>query len=127
MGYRKVPTIYTLTDVKGMEGAVIRMRSVKVGRLRRLLSALESEGDFSESISPIAQAVSEGLVSWDLEDETGVPIPTSVEGVEELELADLMNLVSAWTERMTGVDEDLGKDSRSGEQFPGRPVTMEAL
>lgn len=127
MGYRKVPTIYTVTDVKGLEGAVIRLRSVKVGKLRKLLAALESDDEFSESMAPIVQAVSDGLVSWDLEDENGVPIPTTVEGVEELELADLMHIVGAWTNLMTGVDDDLGKDSQSGGQFPGQPVTMEAL
>lgn len=127
MGHRKVPTIYTITDVKGLEGAVIRLKSIKVGKLRRLLAALESDADFSTVMTPIFTMVAEALVSWDLEDENGTPLPATLEGIEELELADIMGIISAWTERMTGVDPDLGKDSPSGEPSLELSGLMEAL
>lgn len=127
MGYRKVPTIYTLTDVKGLEGAVIRLKSTKVGKLRRLLAALDSNAPLSEVIGPLLTTVADNLISWDLEDEDGTPIPTTVEGLEELELDDLFNLISSWTSVMTGPEEALGKDSPSGEPSQELSALMEAL
>ncbi len=127
MGYRKVPTIYTLTDVKGLEGAVIRLKSTKVGKLRRLLAALDSDAPLGEVIGPLLVTVADNLVSWDLEDEDGTPIPTTVEGLEELELDDLFSLISSWTSVMTGPEEALGKDSPSGEPSQELSALMEAL
>lgn len=128
MGYRKVPTIYTIEDVRGLEGAVIRLKSIKVGKLRRLLAALDSDDEFSKVMGPIFATLAEGLVSWDLEDEEGTPIPATLEGIEELELNDVMGIIAAWTQRMTGAgDDDLGKDSPSGELSQGLSDLTEAL
>lgn len=130
MGYRRIPTVYTLDSIDQEEGLVVRMASIRLGKLRRLmkLTADESAGD--ESVGEILDLFQESLVSWNLEIfENGAPVPTTKEGVEDQEVELIMRIVEAWMERMTGTDGpgDLGKGSISGGQFPGLPLTMEAL
>lgn len=133
MGYRKVPTIYTLTEIKDEEGAVVRMKAIRIGKLRKLMRVVTVDEDqmTPELIDEIFKLLLEGLVSWNLEypdgENEGQPIPTTMDGIDELELPTVMNILNSWLENMTGVDDDLGKDSPSGESFPGRPLTMEAL
>lgn len=134
MGHRKVPTIYTLTEIKGEEGAVVRMKAIKIGKLRKLMRVISvDEKDMTPAmLDEIFSLLLEGLVSWNLEyeqghEKEGQPLPTTMEGVDELELTTLMNILNEWLENMTGVDDELGKGSPSGENFPGRPLTMEAL
>lgn len=129
MGYRKVPTIYTLAEIEGEEGLVVRMKAIRIGKIRQLMRVVGTdEKDITpDMIDVIFKLLLDGLVSWNLEDEHGTPVETTMEGLDELELPTLMNILNAWLENMTGVDDDLGKGSSDGEKFPGRPLTMEAL
>jgi hypothetical protein len=128
MGYRKVPTIYSLTFAEEeYEGFEIRMKGLKVGRIRRLIKAVDSEDKSTDSINEILSLFEEGLVSWNLEDETGVPVPTTREGIEEQDVDFVMDIVSTWLDGMTGTGADLGKGSSSGETSPVELPTMEAL
>jgi len=129
VGYRKAPTIYTLTDFPDDEGLVVRMKAVRLGKVRRLL-ALTSGGSDSDDglmVDEVVRLLTEGMVSWNLEDEQGNPIEPNEEGIDGLELELALTIVNAWLDQMVGVQPDLGKDSSSGERFPGQPVTMEAL
>jgi predicted type IV restriction endonuclease len=128
MGYRKVPTIYSLTFAEEeYEGFEIRMKGLKVGRIRRLIKAVDSEDKSTDSINEILSLFEEGLVSWNLEDEIGVPVPTTREGIEEQDVDFVMDIVSTWLDGMTGTGADLGKGSSSGETSPVELPTMEAL
>ena len=130
MGYRRIPTIYTLDTIKEEEGLVVRMSSIRLGKLRRLMKLTADDGADDGGIGEILDMFRENLVSWNLEEfEDGSPVPTSKEAIEEQEVELIMRIVEAWMDRMTGTDGpgDLGKDSTSGEKFPGRPLTMEAL
>lgn len=128
MGYRKVPTIYTLDMAKidsDYEGLVIRMKAISFGKVRRLIKATETADD--ENFDEMLDLVEYGLVSWNLENEDGSEVPANQDGLDDQDFPFVMDIVQSWLECMTGVDEDLGKGSPSGQQFPGRPVTMEAL
>lgn len=125
MGYRKVPTIHTIDDIAGEEGLVVRLQSISFGKVRRITSLLDSEGD--GALEEIGKLVVSKIVSWNLEDENGQPVPVTVEEFDELDFSLVLKIVNSWLDRMTGVSDDLGKDSSSGAKFPGQPVTMEAL
>lgn len=127
MGYRKVPTIHTLDKIGEEDGLIVRMKSIKFGKLRRLMQLTDSDETAEESLDDIFKLLLESLVSWNLEDENGVPVPTTVEGLEDQETDLVMDIIEAWIEKMTGPGPELGKDSTSGESFPGKPLTMEAL
>lgn len=132
MGYRKVPIIYTMDmgevkdDYKSEDGnLIVRMKSVSFGQVRRIIAATEDSSD--ENFQILLDAIDKALVSWTLEDEDGSPVPTGLDGVDTLDFPMVMDIIMKWLECMTGVDEDLGKESTSGSPFPGRPVTMEQL
>ena len=124
MGYRKVPTIHTIDDIPGEDGLIIRMQGISFGKVRRVTKLLDDEGD--GALEEIGKLVISKLVSWNLEDQDG-PVPTTVEALDELDFSLVLKLVNAWLDCMTGVGDELGKDSSSGAKFPGQPVTMEAL
>jgi hypothetical protein len=126
MGYRRVPVIHTIDSIPGEDGLVVRMKGIPFGRVRKLLALLDDDSD-QAALDGIATLFVANLVSWNLEDEGGVPVPASVEGVDDQDFGLVLKMVNAWLDGMTGVSDDLGKGSLSGEKFPGQPLTMEAL
>lgn len=127
MGFLKVPTIYTLTfEGTDYDGLIVRMKGLSVGRIRRLMRATGEGETEDQAVGEILELLAEGLVSWNLEDENG-PVPPTAAGLEDQDFAFILTLSNDWLDQVTGVDEKLGKDSGSGETFPGRPLTMEAL
>lgn len=129
MGYRKIPTIYTLDKLPEEDGLIVRMKAVRIGRLRQLMKTVSAaeQGDDDTTLDEMFALLQEGLISWNLEDENGVPVPADMSGIDQQELPFVLKILSAWLENMTGPDEELGKGSPSGARFPGRPLTMEAL
>ena len=126
MGYRRVPVIHTIDDVPDEEGFIYRMKGISFGKVRQMIKLLDDEEN-KESVDEVAKRFVESLVSWNLEDEEGTPVPPTTEGVDDQDFDFILKLVNHWMDRLTGPDEDLGKDSSSGEKFPGQPLTMEAL
>lgn len=130
MGYRRIPTVYTLDSITGEDGLVVRMTSIRLGKLRRLMQLTSDDEAGDQGVSEILDLFQQNLVSWNLEEyEDGTPVPTTKEAIEEQEIELIMRIVEAWMDRMTGTDGpgDLGKGSTAGGQFPGQPLTMEAL
>ncbi len=129
MGYRRIPTVYTLDSIPEAEGLVVRMASVRIGKMRKMMQLTSDTESGDEGISELLNLFAESLISWNLEDESGAPVPATIEGIEEQEIEFVMDIIGAWMERMTGTSgpDDLGKDSTGGERFPGQPLTMEAL
>lgn len=127
MGFRKVPTIYTLTFKGDYEGLVVRMKSTSFGKVRRLLALMGDDVDELESFAGIADLLIENLVSWNLEDENGTPVPVNAETFDDQDFAFVIELANQYLGEVTGPSEELGKDSTDGGKFPGRLPTMEAL
>lgn len=125
MGYRKVPTIYTIDDFEKYPGLEVRMKGLKLGKLKKFITM--DDDDLDSSVEEIVKLLAEGIVSWNLEDEDGQPVPTTPEAFDDQELEFLMDLFGAWSDRILGVSKELGKDSTSGVSFPAPPLTMEAL
>lgn len=125
MGYRKIPKIYTLVLDGDLEGLIVRMKGLKLGQMRSLLAIMDDED--SRTLDELPKFLARHIVSWNLEDEQGQPIPADESGLNELEVEEVLILSNKWMDELTGVKEDLGKGSPSGDQFPGQPVTMEAL
>jgi hypothetical protein len=127
MGYRRVPVIYTLDKIPGEEGLIVRMKTISFGKVRRIIALMDDETGDDSVMDEISDQVSKALVSWNLEDEEGDEVPATVEGMEGQDFDLVLKIVNSWLDAITGVSKDLGKDSSSGEKFPGQPLTMEAL
>lgn len=127
MGYRKVPTIHPI-EVDKHDGLIVRMKSMTVGKMRRLIRDLDDDKKTTDQVIDVmVTALLEGAVSWNLTDEEDQPIPLNREELEELEFPMLTAIVESWLDVVSGPDKELGKGSSSGETFPGQPLTMEAL
>lgn len=128
MGYRKVPIIYTLEFEGEYEGLVVRMKSMKIGEMRKIVRLLESDDDNTGPVlDQMVEQVAKGLVSWNLEDEDGVPVEPSAEALDDLDFELMQNILNEWMSKVSGPSEELGKDSSGGGKFPGQPLTMEVL
>lgn len=126
MGYRRVPTIYTLNEIPGEDGLIVRMKTISFGKVRRLIALMSADDNDDNVMDEISAQVVKNLVSWNLEDDDG-PVEPDVAGVDAQDFDLVLKIVNSWLDAITGVSEDLGKDSSSGEKFPGQPLTMEAL
>lgn len=130
MGYRRKPAVHTLDLEEKYPGFEVCMKGLKIGEMRRLLQALGDSVETDEMIDQVTGILSSHTLSWNLEDDEGRVVQPTREAFEDFELDMLMDLVNAWLDKVNGVDverSDLGKDSQSGDLFPGQPVTMEAL
>lgn len=127
MGYRRIPTIYTLDKIDGEDGLVVRLKGISFGKVRRLLNLMDGDTGNDKVMDEISSQLSANLVSWNLEDEHGVPVREDTEGIDAQDFDLVLKIVEAWLSNITGPDDELGKGSPSGEKFPGQPLTMEAL
>lgn len=129
MGFKKVPTIYTLTfEGTDWEGLEVRMKSTSFGTIRRLFRLLNDDaaGDL-DSVEAIVKLLAGHLVSWNMEDENDQPVTADEKGLDDQDFSFIMELSNRYLDQVTGVVGDLGKDSTGGEKFPGQLPTMEAL
>lgn len=128
MGYKKIPTIYELAfEDEDYEGLVVRMKSLKLGRVRKLAALTDDESVGGEDFSEMVDLFLEGFVSWNLEDEDDQPIEATREAVDDMEPQFFMDILMTWLDGMINVSPDLGKDSGSGATSPVPLPTMEAL
>lgn len=133
MGYKRQAKVFKLKfEDPEMEGLVVRVRSVKLGKLMNLVRAMDldtarlSSGDL-DVIDDVFRTFTEALVDWNLEDEKGEPVPTTMEGVYSQELDFVMEVIAAWVEVLTGVSSPLAKGSTDGRTFQEASLPMEAL
>lgn len=137
-GYRHVPKTYKLT-FEDYPGLVIETKSVSTGRLMKLMrmavrlqdkdvsdaSGLTEED--TEAVDALFSGFAQALVSWNLEDEDGNPVPTTKEGVYEQDFDLILSLINDWIEAVSGTPGDLGKGSNSGLRFPEVSLPMVPL
>lgn len=118
MGFRPEPTHYKLnfkgTDLEGLE---VTMKSVTVREFGEMLKAATLEGITPETIQSndmILKLFADSIVSWNLEDAKGKPVPRTVEGVKNQERPLIAKLLSAWQFAVAGVDSPLPSASGDG-------------
>jgi hypothetical protein len=135
MGYRKKSTLYTLKwpDGHDLAGLEVTMRGLSVDgmvKVATLGSALRAATDVA------AQAVKAGelftllaskLVAWNLEEEDGTPVPATLEGVQDQDLALVTEILTAWVGEISSVDNPLPPGS-NGMQSPSlADIPMQSL
>lgn len=145
MGFVRERKTFKITWDDGSElaGLEIRARSVSTGQflaIHRLARAVDEENDdrtaaevdeLLASYEKLTSEFAKVLISWNLEepgdDGTPQPVPATHEGLLGQELDLVLMVVYRWIAVMTGVSDDLGKDSTSGEQLAEASLPMEPL
>lgn len=137
MSYVRKSKVFKLTfEDPELNGLVVRVRSVPLGRLLKLvkvvgLDAENLKADDLEMVDEILVMFSKALVGWNLEneDDDGVrsEVPATYEGVQSQDLDFVITIVSAWVEGMAGVSAPLAQRSSGGATFPEGSLPMEVL
>jgi hypothetical protein len=138
MGYKRSSKVYNLAfdDDGEFAGLEVRVRSMSVGKVRTFLklrsSLREGESDDAQAATAMDETFNMFagcLLSWNLEDDAGFPVPATREGIDAQDVDFIMAVISAWMETMTGVPEQgpLDTPSSDGAPFPVGSIPMEPL
>lgn len=118
------------TEWAGLE---VVLRGLSVDSLTKLAALADlkdvAREDFSpemiEQLEPVWAVLSQGLVSWNLTDESDNPVP--IESFRGEDMAMLLFILDQWAETVGGVTAGLKARSSAGKPFPEESLPMEAL
>lgn len=108
-GYKRERRIFVLEFADPQyEGLVVKVRSIPIREWKHLLT-LDSESDDPQirltSINQMMYAFSEALVFWNMEDDEGNPLPTTLEYLESEDSDFVMSLIMQWMAAVAKVDD----------------------
>ncbi|SRR5258706_5587074 len=123
MGFKREAKLYRLKfEDPELNGFQCLMRSLSIREFRDLATlgdTLQSRGDGTEkAFTALFGLVASKLQEWNLEDEDGQPVPSTLEGIEGQELDFVMQVVTAWMTAIAGVAPPLPESLNSGETSP---------
>lgn len=108
MGYRRQRRVLHLVfaEPSAYAGLEVKVRAMSFGDFYAYTGL---ERDQQEMLA-------EHLVSWNVEDEDGTPVPATLEGIRSREVDEIKAIKRAWTDAMTEVPEGdpLALSSTSG-------------
>lgn len=115
-GYRRERKVFVL-KFEEHPGLMVRVRSISTGALLELGAVADKAktGD-QDAVKGLLSAFAGALVSWNLEEEDGTPVPCTLAALIGEEMDFVVPMVTAWMNNMSGsvVGGELGKESSSG-------------
>lgn len=126
MGFqRKTLTLTSFPNHPDLEGLEVTLRRLPLGPYLEL-TGLGGESE-RNSVSEMIREFSKALISWNLEDETGEPVPATPEAVFAEDHEMMLAIANAWMDHMGGVAAPLEQSSDAGEPSPEVSIPMEPL
>lgn len=129
--YREERPTYKLV-FEDMDGLVVRVKSISVGKLKKLshtdLTTM-TEDESHAGMDDLLAEFAKNLVEWNLDDEDGNPVPPTLEGIEERDLSFILKIIKAWMETVSGVPQGspLTPSSNVGLPYPAVSIPTESL
>jgi hypothetical protein len=102
------------------DGLEVRMRPSTVGEL---LEMSEFDRSNKTELKAMFERFAEALLSWNLEDDNGVPVPATVDGIKSQDVDLILAIIAAWQSARTG-DVSAPKEPPSS---VGLPSLVESL
>lgn len=132
MGFVKEQTILKLVWDQDTKYPGLEVRAVESSTAEYLRVAKLSQRDrlSDEEIESICGMFARRLLSWNLEtpDSEGVrPVPATLEGLLSQDFDFISAVIVRWATATSKIDEDLGKDSSSGDRSVEASIPMETL
>lgn len=126
MGFRIKRKVFRLhfkdDDLAGLE---VLARSLNTGQFLEMeqAKAERAEGGTRAKggTERMLELFADQLVSWNAEDEDGVPIPATMAGIRSQDLDLSLKIIDAWTDAIAGVGAPLPETSSAGQ-----PSALEA-
>lgn len=125
MGYRREPKTYKLIfEDPEMAGLEVVARSLSVRELAKLMGYTDvarpadapeaGNAETAAAMVSMFEVLGKSLVSWNLEDELGGPVPADFDGICTQEPDFVFAIVNAWIEAISEVAPPLPGGSPSG-------------
>jgi hypothetical protein len=136
MGYKRKKTIYRLVfEDEEFDGLEVRAYAPPLSYLKRSIDMAALAGRRSDELSPDELALVNGfftgfskhLVSWNLEDDDGAPVPATLEGVLDQDIDFVFQIIGAWLDSVGEVAGPLGQSSSAGLPSLAASLPMEPL
>jgi hypothetical protein len=132
MGFVRQDNVYVLDfEDTELDGLTVRAgrcsfdEYIAIGRaLDRPMSGLD---DFARDVAELQDLVIPKLISWDLEEKGGTPIPLTLEYIRAQDKQFQLALYNAYRYAITVVPRPLEKPSGSGGPSPAASLPMEVL
>lgn len=132
MGYQR-PTLKLVFADPEFDGLEVRARRLTVGAMLRLhkLSATQAaspDGDDSaERFGELLSAVADSIISWNLEDDQGQPVPATAAGLRSQDMPLVEAVKQALLDASVGVAPPLPQPSSGGGPSPEESIPMDPL
>lgn len=128
MGYKRNPKIYKLifgddTDYAGLE---VQVRTINLGQLLEARTGTSSDTS-KDVLQANVELLAERIVSWNLEDEDGTPVPPTFEAMLAEDDDLIIAIINRWQAAVSGVPDPLPESSPSGEPSLVESIPTEAL
>jgi hypothetical protein len=133
-GYRR--KVYKLKWPEGHElhelHVTIKGLSMKQAlRAGRIASSLGSGADDEareKAIDELNATFARKLISWDLQEDDGSPVPATLEGVEDQDMGLMIRVITDWVDAVSSVDTPLPSGSANGQSAaPEASLPTESL
>jgi hypothetical protein len=129
MGYRRQRRLIRLTfEDPQYEGLEVRARSVPLGKVLAFVDLAGAGGftpEHKEQLNDLFALFASALEFWNLEDEDGQAVPTTLAGLLEQDTDFVMELVLAWLDGVVNVPAPLPGKSPGGELTLAASLPME--
>jgi hypothetical protein len=131
VGFKVQRKIYNLKfQDEELAGLEVKAKGLNLGQLLEMMSAKatrEAGGEGREEATRfMVHRLIDALVSWNAEDEdTGLPIPQTVDGVLSQDPEFYMAIIDAWTTAMNGVPAPLPETSIDGSTSVEASIPMD--
>lgn len=128
MGYRRNKTIYNL-EFEDHPGLEVRAHAASVGYMLRIgqLAGRRAEDVSDEDLEFFFTGFAKQLVTWNLEDDDGRPVPADLDGIKSQDLPFMWEILEGWIDATSGVAAPLGESSSSGKPSLEASLPMEPL
>lgn len=128
MGFVPKKKTYVL-DFAGTaeDGLLVTVRGLSTGEYLDAIELERTSNEDEESADKLILLFADKLVSWNIEDEAGTPVPADLGGVRQQDLDFNLTIINAWTTAMAGVPAPLEQSSPAGEPSPVESIPMETL
>lgn len=128
MGYTVRRKILNLAfEDPEFEGLEVRAHAVSMGKILDVADQAEAMrgGAGLKDVRGLLTMFADNLLTWNAEDEDGMPIPVTGEGLLSQDPDWVIAVVLAWFDAMVSVPGPLDRRSTSGKPFPVASIPME--
>ncbi len=113
-----------------MQGLVVRAQSVPLGVFLELIELKEVDtknitAEDAAKVDRLFTGFADALVSWNLENEDGSPVPATADGLKSQDIDFVMQIVSAWIAALSQVPDFLVNKSSDGGKSLEQSIPME--